>query len=101
MDSLAHSKQLNRLPDQAQTELHRPASAVELMVVQEQVAGRHENISGAERIRVRVLVDRAIVCRQTYAEIAVIERVVSLGAELQRETLREFGGLQQRHIPDV
>ena len=71
------------------------------MVVQEQVAGSHENISGAERIRVRVLVDRAVVCRQTYAEIAVIERVVSLGAELQRETLGQFSVLQKRHIPDI
>ena len=47
MDSLAHSKQSKRLPDQVQAQLHRSASAVELVVVQEQIAGGHENVSGA------------------------------------------------------
>ena len=57
------------------------------MVVQEQVAGGHENISGAEWVGVGVLIDRAVICRQADAEVPVVECVISLGAELQREAL--------------
>ena len=101
MDSLALATACDELPDQAQAQLHGSAAAIELVVVQEQAAGGHENVSGAEWICVCRLVNGAIVCWQADAEIAVVERVVGLCAELHGEALRDPGGFKQRHVPDV
>src|SRR5262249_45651030 len=82
MGSLA-SCSFDLLPGEPQAELHVPATAVEQLVVQEGARRRNENVAGIERVGVRILIESAVVRRQADAEVAVVERVISLSAELQ------------------
>ncbi len=90
-----------QLPDEFQTELHFPASAVELPVVQEQVTGIYERISRAQRIRVVGLIDRAVVGRQTDAVVAVVESIVALNSELHRIAFAELCRLDDCNVPQI
>jgi hypothetical protein len=62
--------------------LHGPAAAIEDFAVQESSRGRYENVSGVQGIGVGRGIEIAAIGRQADGEIAVIERVVGLRAEL-------------------
>src|SRR5258708_18974298 len=61
----------------------------------------HVDVRSSKWIGVGRRIERASVRRQADAEVAMVESVVSVGAELQSKAFRDFGRLEDRHVPDV
>src|ERR1700730_11810025 len=87
--------------DDLQTELHPPAPAIEDRVVQKEITCRHERVSGAQWVRILVLIDRTVIRGQPDAGVGVVESVKGCGSELGGPAFRKLDRLDNRHVPDI